>query len=61
MSLIRRYCRSCKNVAEHVVEREHEGIERGIFALFSLGMTELANDYYYTCTHCEHKTKKTAL
>lgn len=58
MKIERRYCKKCKKITEHVVERDEVGFERIFLGIVTVGFSEALNRYYFMCSNCEHKTSK---
>ncbi len=42
----------------HTHKREEEGLERLFIAVFTIGVSELANAHIFTCTKCDTKIIK---
>jgi hypothetical protein len=57
MKIVERYCKKCKALTKHTVEKETKGFERVFGAIFTVGMTELDNATIYMCVKCEEETR----
>ena len=57
MKFEKKYCKRCKGIYQHIVEKDFKGVERLFWAVTTIGASEMFNSKYYTCTNCECKTE----
>ena len=61
MKIVERYCKKCKALTKHTVEKETKGFERIFGAIVTVGFAELGNDTIYMCVKCEKETRESLM
>jgi len=61
MKIVERYCKQCKVLTKHTVEKDIKGFERVFGAVFTVGFSELGNETIYMCVKCEKETRESLM